>query len=244
MSQTVIALLGLRDLILNGALPRGERLSELSVVERLGVSRTPVRAALARLAEEGLLEAIPSGGFAVRAFSEAEIRDAIELRGTLEGLAARLAAERGASRPGLVEMRSLVVQMDLAVQSPLEAPDMDFSGYVTLNEQFHALLVQLADSVVVAQQIGRAVSLPFASPSAFVQAQSTRPEARALLVVAQEQHRAVLDAIEAREGSRAEAVMREHARLARRNLELALHDQGALRLVAGGLLIRPSPMRS
>ena len=64
MSQTLTALLRLRELILSGALPPGERLSEPSVAERLGASRTPVRAALARLAEEGLVEAIPSRGFA------------------------------------------------------------------------------------------------------------------------------------------------------------------------------------
>ena len=85
-SQTVRALLGLRELIVGGELGPGERISELWVVERLGVSRTPVRAALIRLQEEGLIEPIATGGFAVRAFSAREIGDAIELRGTLEGL--------------------------------------------------------------------------------------------------------------------------------------------------------------
>jgi GntR family transcriptional regulator of vanillate catabolism len=94
-SQTVKALLSLRDLILTGELKAGDRISELAVVERLGVSRTPIRMALVRLEEEGLLELIPSGGFAVKAFSERDICDAIEIRGTLEGLCARLAAERG-----------------------------------------------------------------------------------------------------------------------------------------------------
>jgi GntR family transcriptional regulator of vanillate catabolism len=83
MSQSVAALLKLREVILSGSMPPGERLSENGVAERLGASRTPVRAALARLAEEGLLEPIPSGGFMVKAFTEREIRDAIEVRGTL-----------------------------------------------------------------------------------------------------------------------------------------------------------------
>ncbi len=81
--QTVKALLALRERILAGALRPGERISELSAVEQLGVSRTPVRAALARLEEEGLLETIPSGGYSVRSFSEADIFDAIEVRGVL-----------------------------------------------------------------------------------------------------------------------------------------------------------------
>jgi GntR family transcriptional regulator of vanillate catabolism len=56
-------------------------------------------------------------------------------------------------------------------------------------------------------------------------------------MIAQDQHRCVLEAIENREGARAEAIMREHARLARRNLDLALRDQHALRQVRGAALI-------
>ncbi len=97
VSQTVRAQLALRDLILSGRLRSGERISELGAVETTGVSRTPVRMALVRLEEEGLLEAIPSGGFMVKAFTERDILDSIELRGVLEGLAARFASERGVS---------------------------------------------------------------------------------------------------------------------------------------------------
>ena len=81
MSQSLDALLKLRDLILNGGLAPGERVSELPMVERLGVSRTPVRLALVKLEHEGLLEALPSGGYMVKAFGYDEIVDAIELRG-------------------------------------------------------------------------------------------------------------------------------------------------------------------
>src|SRR5688500_12553469 len=61
-SRTVTALLIMRELILEGVLPSGKRISELSVAERTGISRTPIRAALQRLEEEGLVETIPSGG--------------------------------------------------------------------------------------------------------------------------------------------------------------------------------------
>ena len=73
VSQTVRAQLTLRDMILQGGLKPGERISELQAVETTGASRTPVRMALVRLEEEGLLEAIPSGGFMVKAFSERDI---------------------------------------------------------------------------------------------------------------------------------------------------------------------------
>src|SRR3954471_21492893 len=94
-SQAVKAQLRLRELILAGELPSGARIAELALVEKLGVSRTPIRAALMRLEQVGLLETLPGGGYAVRTFSERDVSDAIELRGTLEGLLARLAAERG-----------------------------------------------------------------------------------------------------------------------------------------------------
>src|SRR5689334_25350938 len=80
-------------------------MSELPLVERLGVSRTPLRLALATLEHEGLLELLPGGGYAVRGFTRSDIDDAIELRGVLEGTAARFAAERGLSRETLAAMR-------------------------------------------------------------------------------------------------------------------------------------------
>ena len=89
--QAVKAQLRLREMILAGELPGGARIAELTLVERIGVSRTPVRAALMRLEQEGLLEGLPNGGYAVRTFSERDVSDAIEMRGTVEGLAARLA---------------------------------------------------------------------------------------------------------------------------------------------------------
>src|SRR6476646_5354933 len=85
-SQAVKAQLRLRELILAGELPPGSRIAELAIVERLGVSRTPIREALMRLGQEGLIEALPGGGYAVRSFTEDDVADAIELRGTVEGL--------------------------------------------------------------------------------------------------------------------------------------------------------------
>lgn len=237
MSQTVTALLQLREFILSGELSPGERLSELSLVDRLGVSRTPVRAALARLEEEGLIEAIPSGGYAVKAFSEIEIHDAIELRGTLEGLAARLAAERGVPASLLAELRRVLTRID-AVLAGDSIGEATFPDYVTLNEALHQLLIEASGSAVLARQLGRVAALPFASPSGFLMAQAALPEARTILTLAQEQHRAVIEAIEQREGTRAEAVMREHGRLARRNLDLALKSHDGLHLIRGGALIQ------
>lgn len=235
-SQTVRALLGLRELILGGQLSPGERISELGVVERLGVSRTPVRAALIRLQEEGLLEPIPTGGFAVRSFSESEICDSIELRGTLEGLAARLAAERGITHSMFRDLHDCIDEIDQLLAG--ELTEETFSRYVDANGRFHRLLASAADSQVVARQIEKMASLPFASASAFVVVQSLDPRARETLVVAQAQHRAVLEAIENREGARAEALMREHSHIAHQNLKRVLDNQRAMTKLIGGNLIR------
>ena len=237
LSQTLKAQLALRELILGGELKAGARIAELWLVERLAVSRTPVRMALVKLAEEGLLDALPSGGFAVKAFSEADIHDAIELRGTLEGLAARLAAERGVSPVLMTEARDCVARIDDALAEPA-LTEATFTLYVEQNARFHALLAEMAGSSLVARQLERAVALPFASPNGFVMAQSVGPRARDVLVVAQEQHRMVLEAIAQREGGRAEGLMREHARIARRNLQQALQSQQSMRLVPGANLIR------
>ena len=119
-SAQVRALLQLREMILAGELPGGTRIAELSIVEKLGVSRTPIRAALMRLAQEGLLEALSSGGYAVRTFSERDVTDAIELRSTLEGLSARLAAERAAPAVVLSEARDCLRQIDAVLSERSE----------------------------------------------------------------------------------------------------------------------------
>ena len=222
-SQAVKAQQRLREMILAGDLPAGSRIAELTLVERLGMSRTPIRAALMRLGQEGLLEALSGGGYAVRTFSEREVADAIELRGTLEGLAARLAAERGV-RPALLQQASDCLDQIDRVLSQASLDDESFSDYVRLNGQFHKLLSGMADSEVLAREIARASSLPFASASGFVGVQAHSPDARDMLVVAQHQHRQVLEAVAQREAGRAEALMREHSRLARRNLVLALQN--------------------
>jgi GntR family transcriptional regulator of vanillate catabolism len=235
-AQTTRALLELRDLILGGTLAPGERLSELAVVERLGVSRTPVRAALQRLCEEGLTTALPGGGYAVKSFSERDVHDAIELRGTLEGLAARLAAERGASAADLQQARVLLERLDAVLASDLG--EDDFADYVQYNERLHAVLIAMAGSDLLAREFARTVQLPFASPNGFVMAQAALPQARLILTLAQDQHRQVVEAIEQRQGARAEALMREHAHLAQRNFRYALRDQHAIGRIHGSALIR------
>ena len=91
-SQFEKALSGLRSLVLSGEFEANSRLPETALADRLGISRTPLRQAMDRLIAEGLLERLESGGCRVASFSVTDVIDSIELRGVLEGTAARLAA--------------------------------------------------------------------------------------------------------------------------------------------------------
>ncbi len=238
-SQSVKAQLRLREMILAGELPGGARIAEMALVEKLGVSRTPIRSALMRLEQEGLLAALPNGGYAVRTFSERDVSDAIELRGTVEGLLARVAAERGAPPVVLGEATECLRQIDELLRAAA-LDDHAFSRYVVLNERFHALLGELSGSAVLTREMERLAGLPFASPSAFVVVQANSPQARDRLVVAQDQHWQVLDAIERREGTRAEAILREHSRIAQRNLREAVRMPGLDAMRGVRLIRRPN----
>jgi GntR family transcriptional regulator of vanillate catabolism len=232
-TQAARAFSGLRDLLLRGEFGRGERLSELPLVARLGMSRTPIRLALERLAHVGLLQASATGGFTVREFTPADVRDAMELRGVLEGTAARLAAERLADAGEAEPLRRCCAQMDGLTRLTGDS----VARYMDLDEAFHAAVLTLAKSAMLQRSVTQAKVLPFASPSAMVFPTSVLPKSDQTLAIAQEQHRAIVDAIEQRQGTRAEAVAREHALLARRVLDVALSNQDALRALPGGPLI-------
>src|SRR5579864_5037185 len=111
-SQTARATLLLREMVIDGHFQPGERIKEIPLASRLGVSRIPLRLALERLAHEGLIEVRPTRGFVIQQFSRTDIYDAIELRGSLEGMAARLAAERFDDSADLSAMKDLSQQMD------------------------------------------------------------------------------------------------------------------------------------
>jgi GntR family transcriptional regulator, vanillate catabolism transcriptional regulator len=219
----------LRQMLLRGEFRAGERISELPLVERLGVSRTPIRLALEKLAQEGLLEPVAGGGFAVRTFMIADIWDAIEARGALEGTAAKLASERLANAGQLETLVAYTAEMGALADVSGGA----FVRYSQLNGEFHAAIVDLANSPMVRWALDRFQSIPFAAPSGAI-----LPATSEIVTLAVEQHRAIIEAIRNGEGALAESLAREHARLARRNLEIALEDMNILSRVPGASLIR------
>jgi GntR family transcriptional regulator of vanillate catabolism len=233
-SQSDRAVILLRELLLKGTFPAGARLTELSLVPQLGVSRTPVRHALSRLAHEGLLEELPRGGFRVRSFTVDEIWNAIELRGILEGAAARLAAERLRDPAALAPLRQLLTDLNNRLPKTLT----DFVSYVQINDRFHREIWTLSANRMLVDNIEQVIRLPFAAPGALVFGEAELAEAQRTADLAQSQHQAIVEAIEGREGARAEALAREHALIAWKNLQRALNNEALFVRIPGASLVR------
>jgi GntR family transcriptional regulator of vanillate catabolism len=222
----------LRELLLGGEYRPGEHIAELPLVDRLGVSRTPIRLALEKLAQEGLLENSPTGGFTVRMFTLSDIWDAIEARGALEGAAAKLAAERVQDAAQLAPLRQFTAEM-AALPDPSATSLVKYSR---LNAAFHRALVDLARSPMLRWALERFQSIPFAATTALV-----LPVAQEIVDLAIAQHDSIVNFIERREGEAAARVARSHAQLSRQNLEIALGDKNLLSRVPGASLIRLTP---
>lgn len=207
----------LRRRILGGVLRPGERVLEVQCSAELGVSRTPLRLALGELEKEGLLERLPSRGFRVRQVTLDEVAMAIDVRGTLEGMAVRLVAEAGASAQTLMELRACVQEGRAIVETQAVAGQgLDTARWATMNASFHRLLVQAAGNPVLASALEHVAKTPMAGPGALGASGQSAIELP-FVQRAQLDHEDIVQAIEAREGARAEALMREHARRSRDN---------------------------
>jgi GntR family transcriptional regulator, vanillate catabolism transcriptional regulator len=223
-SQTARATLALREMLVKGQFQPGERIREVPLAAQLNVSRIPLHLALERLAHEGFLQVRPTRGFVVQQFSTEDIYDAIELRGLLEGAAARRAAQCLKDARDLEPMRESSREIQALVRRPklnVEA----FRRYIGLNEKFHAALLDLSRSRMLRRSVEQASSLPFASPGAFVERQFVSGDLYELFLISADQHCSIVEAIANRDGLRAEMLTREHALVAWRNLEDALKHQ-------------------
>ena len=237
-SQVARATLGLREMLLRGALRPGQRIAEIPLSAKLGVSRTPLRLAFEKLEHEGLVKALPHSGFTASEFTLSDIMDAIETRGILEGAAARLAAERLEDPAQLEPMRKINRAMEEILTMDIES----FTRYLDLNQDFHMAILDLANNKSLRRALEQVYKFPFASPNSRVLLPRTLPGSTKILPIAEEHHRALLDAIEHRQGARAEGLGREHSRLTRRNLEEALGDRHFLETFPGARLIKARAM--
>ena len=224
-SASVVA--SLRQLIIEGGYAPGERVAEIPVAARLGVSRTPVRLAFRTLEQEGLLEKAGKRGLVVRAFSEADVLCAIEVRGALEGVAARRLAEQGL--PDAVrDVLQACVDEGESVLASGSLTEEGIGPWGRLNERFHSTIVQAGGGRVIADAIARNNHLPFASAESLVIDRSALDREFRKLSVAHLHHRLVLNALVHGESARVEALMREHACVALHYASLFGLKSGAL----------------
>lgn len=186
----------LRSDILGGVIPPGDRLIETALAERYGVGRAAIRAALVELDGEGLVQREANRGATVRRVSLTEAIEIAEARGVLEGLIARLAAER-ATDDERAELGDVIASMSAAVDANALAE------YSSLNRTFHRRVREIArhevSQVLVDNLRNRAVHHQY---------RLSMVPGRANESLAQ--HRAVADAVIAGDGDAAEAAMREH----------------------------------
>jgi DNA-binding GntR family transcriptional regulator len=185
----------LRDAILSAELRPNKRLVEDEIAKWLEVSRTPVREALLRLEQEGLVER--NHGWIVREYNPIEIKDRLECRLALEGYAARLACQHRSDKQ-LLELKRLIVEMN--------REDLTRYEFNIFNDQFHKIIAEAANNptLVVLHAQTKMNYWDLSVPIIF-----TVQDDRIVL----EQHLALKDAIEKRNGDLAEQIAREHVQL-------------------------------
>jgi DNA-binding GntR family transcriptional regulator len=188
----------IRNAIVQLQLRPGNSLSEAEIAGQLGVSRQPVREAFIKLGEAGLVEIRPQRGTFVRLISKREVENAQFLREAIEVAVARKASLE-ASRESIVHLRDIIEQQRVA------AARGDHSGFLRLDEGYHQALAgsancedawRVLDSLKAQMDRVRYLSLPQATP----------------LEIIIDQHARIVDAIEARSPSAAEAAMHVHLR--------------------------------
>ncbi len=232
MSDQVNVVTTLRKLIMEGELTPGEKLAEIPISERLGVSRTPVRLAFRTLEQEGLLRKREKRGYLVREFTANDVHCALEVRGALEGIAARRLAEKGLSPETQQSLQACIdAGSELLTKGYITEEDID--GWSELNSKFHTTIIEASDSGPVADAIARNNHLPFASADSLIIDTKALGREYEKLRFAHVQHQVVLDALVNGEGARVESLMREHA-------YIGLRYDDKLELLSGNQLYSPS----
>lgn len=196
----------IREGIVSGRYPQGSHITAQQLAEASGLSRTPVREAMRRLDAEGLVKLIPNRGAFVARWTRTEIEQIYELRILLEAFAAQVAAER-ASDEQIANLRALADEMTAAVnQTPL-----DHAAVAQINSSFHRAVLEAGGNSRLRELIGSLTEMPLVLVTFRNYSQD---ELRRSAI----QHSELVDAIAARDGSWAHAVMTAHIRSARQTL--------------------------
>lgn len=190
----------LLDSIRTRELKPGDRLTEVELAKRLGISRTPVREAMRQLESDGLIAHSPRVGAVVRTLDYAEITELYEMRAVLESTAARFAA-RAASDVEIAELAAINAEMLAAVS--------DVQRLYEANRQFHSVMLSAARNRFLVR------SIESVQKTLLILGPSTMNEGdRAQEAIAE--HDVVLAALRAHDSAAAEAAMRAHIEAAHR----------------------------
>jgi len=206
-------------MIISGELQPGERIPEIPLAEKLGVSRTPVRVAIRLLEQEGLLQKAGARGYKVRELNDREIKDAVEVRGVLEGLAARLIAERGMTRELKVILHECLDEGD-AIFEKGYITEEDVDAFHDFNRRFHHAIVDAPGNNAITNALSLNNGLPFASINSLAVDMSALDREFTRLHLSHLQHHMIVDALEHGQGARADSLMREHALAAAHYIEM------------------------
>ncbi|MDI3481562.1 MAG: hypothetical protein PWQ97_1217 [Tepidanaerobacteraceae bacterium] len=201
----------IREAIITGELKPGERLMEVQLAEEMGVSRTPVREAIRKLELEGLVVMIPRKGAYVAGLSLKEAADVFEIRESLEGLAAALAAERITDEE-LETMEKILSSVQKAVEGG------DVETIIKKDAEFHQILFAATRNHRLAQIIN---NLKEQIDRFRVQSFTNPARIKSIL----QEHRSIVNAIKARDANMAEKLTREHIEKVENNVMDILRKQ-------------------
>lgn len=143
----------IRDTIFSGQIPSGEKFTEEGIAKALGISRTPVRTALTRLRNEGLLQNITKSNLGIQEYSLKEKQDLLYLDALLEGKAAYLAALHGISEEDLSTLTEINETIATYRSLPSSPTQLNFCGVRDLHMQFHLLIAKYSDNSFLYKQI-------------------------------------------------------------------------------------------
>jgi DNA-binding GntR family transcriptional regulator len=189
----------LRELIIEGDLAAGSRLNERALCDRLGVSRTPLREAFRVLAGEGLIELTPNRGAQVAQLSERDIRESFEVMSALEALSGELACKR-ITDAEVAEIKALTFEMHACHAR------RDLPAYYRLNRAIHDRLNVAARNHLLTRTY-RTLNLRIQNLRFRSNFDARKWD------LAMKDHRAIVDALEARDGARLATILRTHLRL-------------------------------
>lgn len=200
----------LQNLILTGELKPGERLNEIKLSERFGVSRGPLREATRGLAARGLVNLIPNRGVFVRSISPKEALEIYDIRAAVFGLAGRLLADV-ITDDMLAELYTRLDAMDAM------AEQRDFDAYYPANLEFHQYLIDSTGNESLEAEYKHLVNkLHLCRAKALVQAGG--------MSVSNREHREMVDSLASGDKLRAQEAFFRHVERAKRRLQTALEQ--------------------